>query len=143
MSFFYFGCNSEDTPKESKNTAVEKKVYTETEKEAIAVAHEWLKLIDNEEYEKSWDEAAKLFQNAINRDDWATTVKGVRSRYGKLIRRELMSAQYKTSVPGGPDGEYVVIHFVAKLEQKDSAVETITPMKDKDGKWHVSGYFIK
>ncbi|MGB5422961.1 MAG: DUF4019 domain-containing protein [Desulfobacterales bacterium] len=30
-----------------------------------------------------------------------------------------------------------------KLENKASAVETITPMLDKDGQWRVSGYYIK
>ncbi|MGA9534411.1 MAG: DUF4019 domain-containing protein [Desulfobacterales bacterium] len=32
-----------------------------------------------------------------------------------------------------------------KLEtgNKTSAVETITPMLDKDGQWRVSGYYIK
>lgn len=26
---------------------------------------------------------------------------------------------------------------------KKSAIETVTPMMDKDGKWRVSGYYIK
>ncbi|MEJ2473814.1 MAG: DUF4019 domain-containing protein [Desulfobacterales bacterium] len=30
-----------------------------------------------------------------------------------------------------------------KLENKTAAVETITPMLDKDGQWRVSGYYIK
>ncbi|MGB7602254.1 MAG: DUF4019 domain-containing protein [Candidatus Sulfotelmatobacter sp.] len=29
------------------------------------------------------------------------------------------------------------------FKHKQSAVETITPMLDKDGKWRVSGYYIK
>ncbi len=54
-----------------------------------------------------------------------------------------MSAKYKTTISDGPDGEYVLIRFLAKFEKKEKAVETITPMKGEDGKWHVSGYFIK
>ena len=45
--------------------------------------------------------------------------------------------------PGAPDGEYVVIQYEASFENKASAVETITPMLDKDGQWRVSGYFMK
>ncbi|MFC2088282.1 DUF4019 domain-containing protein [Calditrichota bacterium] len=142
-SVICFSCDSKETPKETANTVVAEKTYTEVEKEAIVAAEAWLKLIDSEQYEKSWDESAELFQNAIGKEDWASTVKGVRSKYGKLKKRELMSAKYTTTIPGGPDGEYVVIHFVAKLEQKDRAVETVTPLKGDDGKWHVSGYFIK
>jgi hypothetical protein len=33
--------------------------------------------------------------------------------------------------------------FARLDEHKQSAVETITPMLDKDGKWRISGYYIK
>ena len=29
------------------------------------------------------------------------------------------------------------------FKKKDSAIETVTPMAEKDGGWRVSGYFIK
>ena len=54
-----------------------------------------------------------------------------------------MSKSYHTSLPSVPDGEYVVIQFKASFENKKSAIETITPMMVKDGKWRVSGYYIK
>lgn len=60
-----------------------------------------------------------------------------------MMSRELKSKQYATSLPGAPDGEYVVIQFKTAFENKKSVVETITPMLDKDKKWRVSGYFIK
>jgi ribosomal protein S17E len=41
------------------------------------------------------------------------------------------------------NGVYVVIEFESSFENKKSAVETVTPMMDKDGKWRVSGYYIK
>ncbi len=44
---------------------------------------------------------------------------------------------------GAPDGEYVVIQFETSFEHKRSAIETVTPMMDRDGKWRVSGYYIK
>lgn len=37
----------------------------------------------------------------------------------------------------------VVIQFDATFERKAQAVETVTPMLDKDGQWKVSGYYIK
>jgi hypothetical protein len=42
-----------------------------------------------------------------------------------------------------PDGEYVVFQFNTSFEQKAAAVETVTAMREKDGTWHVAGYFIK
>ena len=50
---------------------------------------------------------------------------------------------YKSVLQGAPDGEYVIITFETEFENKKSAIETVTPMMDKDGKWRVSGYFIK
>jgi hypothetical protein len=66
-----------------------------------------------------------------------------RKPLGQLITRTLKSKTYATSLPGAPDGEYVVIQYATTFENKKSAIETITPMLDEDGKWRVSGYYIK
>jgi hypothetical protein len=60
-----------------------------------------------------------------------------------VISREFDSEKYETSLPGAPDGEYVVIVYKTQFKKKEKAYETITPMKDTDGEWRVSGYFIK
>ena len=60
-----------------------------------------------------------------------------------LVSRKLKSTQFATSLPGAPDGEYVVIQFEASFGNKRASVETVTPMLEKDGQWRVSGYFIK
>ena len=62
---------------------------------------------------------------------------------GKATSRTLKGATYVTELPGAPDGEYVVIQFATAFANKGSAVETITPMMDEDGRWRVSGYFIR
>jgi hypothetical protein len=45
--------------------------------------------------------------------------------------------------PGAPDGKYVVIRYETSFRNKKAATETVTPMLDADGRWRVSGYFIK
>ncbi|MGA7319684.1 MAG: DUF4019 domain-containing protein, partial [Candidatus Sulfotelmatobacter sp.] len=70
-------------------------------------------------------------------------LRGSRDPLGKMLSRKLKSATYTTTLPGAPDGEYVVIQYESGFEHKQSAVETVTPMLDKDGKWKVSGYYIK
>ena len=62
---------------------------------------------------------------------------------GMLGNGEVMVRQFCRTVPGAPDGEYVVIQFETSFENKKSAVETVTPMRDKDGRWRVSGYYVK
>ena len=66
-----------------------------------------------------------------------------RKPFGKNLSRELKSKRYRTSLPGAPDGQYVIIQFKASFENKKSAVESITPMLDQDGTWRVSGYYMK
>ena len=110
---------------------------------AVPRAEAWLKLVDDGQYEKSWDEAAKLFKGALTREKWAEAGRAARSPLGKLVSRKLASARYTETLPGAPDGKYVVIQFAASFENKKDAVETVTPMLDPDGVWRVSGYFIK
>src|SRR5271165_1099595 len=106
-------------------------------------AESWLALVDTGKYADSWQEAASMFKAAVAKDQWQSMVKSVRDPLGKVMSRKLKSATYTKTLPGAPDGEYVVIQYDTSFEHKASAVETITPMLDKDGKWRVSGYFIK
>jgi Fe2+ transport system protein B len=110
---------------------------------AIAAAQQWLALIDAGNYAKSWQESAELFRNAISKGQWEQSLNAVRQPLGELISRKVKSAIYTTSLPGAPDGEYVVIQFETSFVNKQSAIETVTPMSEKSGGWRVSGYFIK
>lgn len=62
---------------------------------------------------------------------------------GKVVSRRLKTAHYATSLPGAPDGKYVVLKYASSFQNKNSAVETVTPMLDSDGGARVSGYYIK
>lgn len=110
---------------------------------AIAVSKAWLSAVDRGDYKGSWQETASIFKQAVQADQWVRSLNAVRRPLGKMISRKMMRADYHTSLPGAPDGEYVVIQYATVFKNKKSAVETITPMLDKDGKWHVSGYYIK
>ena len=113
------------------------------EKIAVAAAEKWLIVIDGGRYAESWKEAAEYFKGAVKQEQWEQSLIAVRKPLGKLISRKLKNKSYTTSLPGAPDGEYVVIQFDTSFENKKSAIETVTPMMDKDRKWRVSGYFIK
>ena len=115
----------------------------EKEKTAVAAAEQWLSLVDEGKYDQSWKEAAKYFKNAVSQDKWYQSLQAVRNPLGKLISRKVKTQVYKTTLPGAPDGEYVVIQFETSFKNKKAAVETVTPMMDEDGVWRVSGYYIK
>ncbi|HNZ64879.1 MAG TPA: DUF4019 domain-containing protein [Smithella sp.] len=113
------------------------------EKAAIASAEKWLKLVDQGKYIESWKESADYFKRAVSQEQWEQAMKSGREPLGKLISRKVANALYTTSLPGAPDGQYVVIQFNTSFENKKSGIETVTPMVDKDGRWRVSGYYIK
>jgi hypothetical protein len=110
---------------------------------AVKAAESWLALVDAGEYGRSWEEAAALFREAVTKEQWEASLKALRPALGEVVSRKVESAHYTTSLRGAPDGEYVVIQFATSFTHKKSAVETVTPMKDPDGTWRVSGYYIR
>jgi len=115
----------------------------EKEKAAVTAAQKWLTLIDEGKYSESWQESAEYFRNAVKQDQWEQMLQSVRMPLGRVISRKLKTKVYKTSLPGAPDGQYVVIQFEASFQNKKSAIETVTPIFDKDARWRASGYYIK
>jgi hypothetical protein len=113
------------------------------EKAAVAEAEKWLSLIAGEKYGESWKGTSEYFRNAVKQEQWEQSMQSIRKPLGKIVSRRVKSKIYSTSLPGAPDGEYVVIQFETSFEKKKSAIETVTPMMDKDDRWRVSGYFIK
>ena len=109
---------------------------------AVAAADGWLRLLDAGEYDETWRSAASLFRGAVTQEQWAQSVSAARRPFGAFVSRKLLGAQYAESLPGAPDGRYVVIQYEAVYENKHAAIETVTPMYD-GGTWRVSGYFIR
>jgi hypothetical protein len=116
---------------------------TEQVAKAQAAAQSWLALTDSKSYAQSWEQAAALFQAGVPKPSWVSAIQGVRFPLGSLKLRTVKSASFTRSLPGAPEGEYVVIQYETQFEHKAGAIETVTPLREKDGSWRVSGYFIK
>lgn len=110
---------------------------------AERAAAEWLALTDNAKYAESWQTAAAVFKAAIAQAQWEQALRSARSPLGALKSRKIKTATFTRTLPGAPEGEYVVIQYETVFENKASAIETVTPMLEKDGSWRVSGYYIK
>jgi hypothetical protein len=110
---------------------------------AIAAAESWLNAVDHGQYAESWQTAAAYFKQAVTPDQWVQSLRAVREPLGERVSRQVQSATYQTVLPGAPDGEYVVIQFTTVFTHKQQAIETVTPMKDADGAWRVSGYYLR
>jgi hypothetical protein len=110
--------------------------------QAKQAATRWLAAADQGNGSMTWDQAAGPFQAAVSKGVWSDALTKVREPFGAMKSRELVSADYTKTLPGAPEGEYVLIQYSTKFE-KGNAVETVTPMRDKDGSWKVSGYYVK
>jgi hypothetical protein len=110
---------------------------------AEGAASNWLKLVDSGNYAQSWDDTGAVLKANVARDQWQEVLLRNRAPLGALISRKLRSAEYTTQLPGAPDGQYVVLEYESSFEHKNSAIETVTAMLDKDGKWRVCLYIVK
>jgi len=113
------------------------------EQTAIKAAESWLALVDGGKYGRSWRESSEHFRTAVSKEQWKQSLTAVRRPLGRLISRKVRDVLRTTSLPGAPDGDYVVIRFATSFEKKKSAIETVTPMRERNGTWRVSGYYIK
>ena len=113
------------------------------EEPIVAAAQSWLRDIDSGNYAKSWHQASSYFQGAVTEKDWTDALTGARTPLGKLLSRKIAKTQSATSLPGAPDGNYLVMQFDTSFENKKSAVELVTFMREKDGNWRSAGYYIK
>jgi Protein of unknown function (DUF4019) len=115
----------------------------ETSDRIASAAQSWLSQIDSGNYASSWKDASAYFRGALTEKGWVDALNGARKPLGKLVSRKLAKSQNAQSLPGAPDGNYVVMQFDTSFENKKSAVETVTFMQEKDGKWKAAGYYIK
>jgi Protein of unknown function (DUF4019) len=115
----------------------------ETSDDVVPTAQSWLKQIDSGNYASSWKDASDYFRGALTEKGWVDALNGARKPLGKLVSRKLAKPQHAQSLPGAPDGNYMVMQFDTSFENKKSAVETVRFMREKDGKWKAAGYYIK
>ncbi|HEX2011734.1 MAG TPA: DUF4019 domain-containing protein [Roseateles sp.] len=111
--------------------------------QAQAAAQQWLLLVDAGRYADSWDEAAQPFRDALAKPQWERSLASLRSPLGAVIQRTLISAMLAQNPPGAPTGESVIVQFRTDFEHRNGATETVAPLLERDGRWRVSGYFIR
>jgi hypothetical protein len=105
-------------------------------------AQSWLALDDADNWDACWSALAPAVQGQIGKDQFAESLRTVRNELGKVKTRRPHSVTFTHTLPGAPDGDYVVLQYDTDFD-KGSAVETVVPMRTPDGSWRVSGYFVQ
>jgi hypothetical protein len=116
---------------------------TPSSEPAKAAATAWLNLVDAADSRSSWEQASVHFRSAVSSAQWSQALSGVRGPLGALRQREQKTTQFTKTLPGAPDGQYVVLQYQSSFQSKANATETVTVVLDPDGSWRVVGYFIK
>src|ERR1700736_4159254 len=93
------------------------------EQAAQAAAEQWLAMVDAGKFDESWQAAAAFFQKAVPAAEGSKALQSVRTPLGALVSRKLKSATSTKSLPGAPEGEYVVLQFDTDFATKKGAIE--------------------
>jgi hypothetical protein len=112
-------------------------------KPAMAAAEAWLAMLDAGRYDETWEGAAPLFKGAITKEKWQAAIDAARAPLGVVIVRKLRSAIFARTLPNAPPGEYFEIQYDTRFDNRPLTIEIVTPMRDADGAWRVSGYIIR
>ncbi|MBL6750267.1 MAG: DUF4019 domain-containing protein [Nevskia sp.] len=107
---------------------------------AEKAAGDWLALVDDGKYPASWDSASSYFKSNYPKELWKGTAKGARGPIGSVRSRSIASATFTRTLPGAPDGIYVVVEYTTQFDKKPGADETVTLVSDTDNVWRVYGY---
>ena len=109
----------------------------------LKAASDWLAQMDTGNYTGTWQSAAAYFRAAVPQEQWVSSLNAFRIPMGAKVSRVVKSARLVTTLPGAPDGQYVLIEYRTAFANKKEAIETATVMRETGGVWRVSGYFIR
>lgn len=136
-----FSCAEQENAATNASTSTSSS--PEQGKAAADAAVPWLVLVDSGQYGESWFQASSDFRGAASKEQWVDALKNVRAPLGKLQSRQLKSANYTTKLPNTHTGEYMVLQYDTSYEKGAGTTETVVMVKEKNGAWKLTGYFIK
>lgn len=116
---------------------------TEHTKAGVAAAGQWLKLADAGNGVESWRSAGTVFRNAATAEQWSGMLAGARAPLGELKSRTLANARHTRTLPGVPEGDYVVIQYGAVYANRPGVTETVVTSREAEGGWKVITYLIQ
>lgn len=113
------------------------------EKAGQTAAQAWLLLLDRRDWGTAWDMSSAVFRNNVPLPSWMDGIPKVRQPFGAFIERQPAEVVYKKTLAGQPAGDYVTAIFITKFDKKADVQETVTTVRESDGRWRVTGYTAK
>lgn len=112
----------------------------EFEKAGQNAAHAWLLLLDRKDWGTAWDASSMVFRQSVPLGTWMDNVPKLRDPFGAFVERQPGVTMYRKILPGRPAGDYVTVTFKTRFASKPDVTETVTTVRESDGRWRVTGY---
>ncbi|MEC8232394.1 MAG: DUF4019 domain-containing protein [Pseudomonadota bacterium] len=128
---------------DSKGKVVEAGALVQIDDATLQDGTDWLLLVDSQRYAQSWDESGPIFKTSVTQAKWVEAMQLVRKPLGEATSRELATAQAPTTLPGLPDGEYLILTFSTQFDASSSLATETLSMVNIDGQYRTIGYFIR
>ena len=136
------GCNVSFSSGEKNSGTPESTAGSpEQQKEAEAAARAYLSMIDQKEYEKTWELTGPALRSQSSKFAWVNTLKMTRKAFDPGKKRNLEGFGFSKQIdPSVPVGEYVLVQF-NDITGSVTTTEKVVMQKDQS-KWKIIGYFI-
>lgn len=103
----------------------------------------WVKVIDQGNYDQAWDQGALTLKLRIPKKDWKTILEVTRKPFGSVKSREIADQRTAQDPAGLPKGNYMVVVYNTSFNNGKTTNELVTLVQETDGKWRGLTYMIK
>ncbi len=114
--------------------------HARAEREAQAAATEWLTLVEDGDFEDSWEAAAAPFRERIEEEQWEERGERLRDSLRARSRRTRSMVQYRDSLRDISGGPFVILTYRSSFE--GGRVEEVLVTVREDATWKVTGYQV-
>jgi hypothetical protein len=108
-----------------------------------AISSAWLSKLDNGWFQQCYDETSQKLKDGLDKNQWLNNMITYRKPLGTADKRQEINMIYEPEIANVGKGDFVIIQYAAIYQQKLAVIEAVTLIKEEDGSWKVSGYWIK
>ena len=114
----------------------------EAEKAGQLAAHAWLLLLDRRDWGTAWDASSAVFRQTVPLGTWMDGVPKVREPFGAMVERQPGEAHVQEDA-AGPARRRLRHRQLRQQVRQATGEETVTTVREPDGRWRVTGYSPK
>lgn len=114
--------------------------HERAEQSARAAAQSWLRLVDEGDFEESWEAAAPVFRERVPQETWEERGDLLRDSIQTGVNRTRTMVEYRDSLRRITGGPFVILKF--RSSPGDLSVEETVLTARIDDAWNVAGYQV-